>query len=213
MSYGGAGGELWTGASLSSSVPLFLDRIPEAIGSVKLNLTDGGVGGFSLPFASTFFAVGGPLALLDPHDHRSAIVTLAQPVFRCWRATRYLVEALTTCVLTGPAVVPPMSIVGTPMPPAVWDGFFDRFNVPLRQGYSSTETGPIALDASPADRVQRDTVGRPLGNVEIRIGDQVIVKGCRSKDYSNQGNATSILSLDGRVVLSGVSAGETLVAR
>ena len=47
----------------------------------------------------------------------------------------------------------------------------------------------------------------------LKVGDEVIVKGCRSKDYPNQGNATSILSHDGKMVLSGVSAGESLVAR
>jgi len=47
----------------------------------------------------------------------------------------------------------------------------------------------------------------------LKIGDEVVVKGCRSKDYSNQGNATSILSGDGKIVLSGVLAGESLVAR
>jgi hypothetical protein len=47
----------------------------------------------------------------------------------------------------------------------------------------------------------------------LRIGDEVIVKGCRSKDYSNQGNATSIVSHDGKIVLSGVSGGESLFAR
>jgi hypothetical protein len=47
----------------------------------------------------------------------------------------------------------------------------------------------------------------------LKIGDEVIVKGCRSKDFANQGNATSILSRDGKTVLSGVSAGERLVAR
>jgi hypothetical protein len=47
----------------------------------------------------------------------------------------------------------------------------------------------------------------------LKIGDEVIVKGCRSKDFANQGNATSILSRDGKLVLSGVSAGESLVAR
>jgi Family of unknown function (DUF6152) len=47
----------------------------------------------------------------------------------------------------------------------------------------------------------------------LKIGDEVVVKGCRSKDYSNHGNATSILSGDGKVILSGVSAGESLVAR
>jgi hypothetical protein len=47
----------------------------------------------------------------------------------------------------------------------------------------------------------------------LKIGDEVTVTGCRSKDYSNQGNATSILSRDGKIVLSGVSAGESLVVR
>jgi DNA/RNA endonuclease YhcR with UshA esterase domain len=47
----------------------------------------------------------------------------------------------------------------------------------------------------------------------LKVGDEVTVKGCRSKDYTNQGNATSILSRDGRIILSGVSAGENLVAR
>jgi hypothetical protein len=47
----------------------------------------------------------------------------------------------------------------------------------------------------------------------LKIGDEVIVNGSRSKDYSNQGNATSIRSSDGKIVLSGVSAGASLVAR
>jgi hypothetical protein len=47
----------------------------------------------------------------------------------------------------------------------------------------------------------------------LKIGDEVVVKGCRSKDFANQGNATSILSRDGKIVLSGVSASKTLVAR
>jgi hypothetical protein len=47
----------------------------------------------------------------------------------------------------------------------------------------------------------------------LKAGDEVIVKGCRSKDFANQGNATSILSSDGKVILSGVVGGESLVAR
>ena len=43
----------------------------------------------------------------------------------------------------------------------------------------------------------------------LKVGDEVIVKGSRSKDFSNQGNATSIQSRDGKVLLSG----ESLVAR
>ncbi len=127
--------------------------------------------GQGLRYLTTAVLVGGPLALLDPHDHRQALVTLAEPMIRCWRATRHLLEALSSCVLTGPAVMPRLCVVGTPLPASVHDAFTGRFGVPLRQGYSSTETGPICLDASPPERVQRDTVGTPLDGVEVRVGD------------------------------------------
>ena len=47
----------------------------------------------------------------------------------------------------------------------------------------------------------------------LKPGDEITVKGSRAKDSSNQGNATSILSRDGKIVLSGVSGGGNLVAR
>ena len=119
----------------------------------------------------TAIVLGGPLALLDPRDHRLALATLAEPVFQYWRGSRHLVDAVTHCVLTGPAIVPPVCVVSVPISEALFDAFLERFGVPLRQAYSSTETGTVTLDDSPADRVQRDTVGRPLHRVEIHIGD------------------------------------------
>jgi hypothetical protein len=47
----------------------------------------------------------------------------------------------------------------------------------------------------------------------LKAGAEITVKAVRSKDSSNLGNATSILSSDGKVLLSGVSAGQALVAR
>lgn len=47
----------------------------------------------------------------------------------------------------------------------------------------------------------------------LKTGAEITVKGVRSKDSSNLGNATSILSSDGEVLLSGIAAGKTLVAR
>jgi outer membrane usher protein FimD/PapC len=47
----------------------------------------------------------------------------------------------------------------------------------------------------------------------LKIGEEITVKGCRAKDNSNQGNATGILASDGKVLLSGVSGGQNLVAR
>lgn len=47
----------------------------------------------------------------------------------------------------------------------------------------------------------------------LKIGEQITVQGCRAKDNSNQGNATSIWSSDGKILLAGRSAGRALVAR
>jgi acyl-coenzyme A synthetase/AMP-(fatty) acid ligase len=74
-------------------------------------------------------------------------------------------------VLTGPAIVPPLCVVSTPVAKGLFDAFHDRFGVVLRQSYSTTETGTVSFDDAPADRVQRDTVGRPLDCVEVRVGD------------------------------------------
>lgn len=119
----------------------------------------------------TAVLVGGPLALLDSRDHRQALITLADPRFGYWRTNAPFASALATCALTGPAIVPPLCFVSSRIPDPVADAFEARFGVPLRQSYSSTETGTIALDNSPPDRVQRDTVGRLLPGVEVHIGD------------------------------------------
>jgi hypothetical protein len=42
--------------------------------------------GQGLRYLTAAVFVGGPLALLDPHDHRQALVTLADPALACWRA-------------------------------------------------------------------------------------------------------------------------------
>ncbi len=47
----------------------------------------------------------------------------------------------------------------------------------------------------------------------LKIGEQIIVKGCRAKDGLTHGNATSILSTDGKILLSGVVDGQNVVAR
>lgn len=120
----------------------------------------------------TAILLGGPVGLLDARGHRLALATLAESAYRCWCATPHFVDALTRCTLTGPAIVPPICIVSTPIAKGLFDAFRDRFGVGLRQAYSTTETGTIALDDSPADGIQRDTVGRPLPRAEVRVGAQ-----------------------------------------
>jgi acyl-CoA synthetase (AMP-forming)/AMP-acid ligase II len=116
--------------------------------------------------------LGGPFALLGPIDHRAALTTLAMPEFACWSATAHFADVLGRCALRGPARVPRICLLSSPISRAVFDAFLQRFGVPLRQNYSSSETGCVAVDASAAADVRPGTVGRPLAGVEVQIGDR-----------------------------------------
>jgi len=182
--YGGAGVVLFTSGSLGPPKPIF-DRMDTLIALMQnrlrsLRLAPGaGIAmeaslaysqGFT--YLATAILLGGPVGLLDPRDHRLALATLANPVFHCWRATVHFADALSRCILTGPPIVPALCFVSMAVSHALFDAFLDRFQTPLRQVYSTTETGTVSLDDSPPDRVQRDTVGRPLDGIEVRIGER-----------------------------------------
>jgi acyl-coenzyme A synthetase/AMP-(fatty) acid ligase len=127
--------------------------------------------GQGLTYLIEAMRLGGAFGLLDPVDPRAALKALGLADFQCWRATPHFADVLGRCALTGPAVVPPFCVLSSPISPAVFDRFVDRFGVPLRQSYSSSEAGAITLEDAPAPAVARDTVGRPLEGVELAIGD------------------------------------------
>ena len=179
----GPGVVLFTSGSTGAPKPVFhtrttvLEWVESRIASMGLPPGAGVVMeaspayGQGLTYLLTAIVLGGALGLLDPRDHRLALTALAEPAFGCWRVTPHFADALSRCVLTGPPIVPAVCILSSPVSRALFDAFLDRFGVPLRQAYSSTETGTVALDnAAPAD-VQPETVGHPLPGVEIRIGD------------------------------------------
>ena len=179
----GPGIILFTSGSTGLPRPIFRRMAALIAGVVTRNLAFGltaGAGvltgvslssGQGVTFLVTSIVLGGTLGLLDPIDHRTALHALALPEFQCWRATPHFADVLGRCALTGPPVVPPVCILSSPISSEVFDAFIKRFGVPLRQTYSSTETGPITYDDGPHSAVRRETVGRPLTGVEVCIGD------------------------------------------
>lgn len=115
--------------------------------------------------------LGGPFALLEPLDHRTALDTLARPELAFWSATAHFADVLGRCALTGPPAMPRVCALSSPISRRVFDAFFQRFGVPLRQGYSSSETGQIAINAASDADVQHDVVGRPLPGAEVLVGE------------------------------------------
>jgi hypothetical protein len=55
---GGTSGQIWAGDDLLTATPLFLDRIPDSVGTMTLPQAGGGTAGYSVPFSANFFAVG-----------------------------------------------------------------------------------------------------------------------------------------------------------
>jgi long-chain acyl-CoA synthetase len=60
---------------------------------------------------------------------------------------------------------------GDLLPRQVYDRFLERFGLPIRSLYGSTEAGSIAINMDPAELMQFGSLGAPLKNVEIRIRD------------------------------------------
>jgi long-chain acyl-CoA synthetase len=60
---------------------------------------------------------------------------------------------------------------GDILPPRTYERFLERFGVPIRSLYGSTEAGSISINTDPADTIQFGSLGLPLKNVEIQIRD------------------------------------------
>ncbi|MGI9014903.1 MAG: class I adenylate-forming enzyme family protein [Phycisphaerales bacterium] len=59
---------------------------------------------------------------------------------------------------------------GEPLPAAVFDGYRDRFNVTINEGYGLTETSPVTHWCRPQDH-RLKSVGMPVPRLEQRIVD------------------------------------------
>ncbi len=60
---------------------------------------------------------------------------------------------------------------GAPLSAKVHRGFRDKFGVPVRQLYGSTETGAVAINLGATDGEQWASVGRPLPGIEVKLVD------------------------------------------
>jgi long-chain acyl-CoA synthetase len=60
---------------------------------------------------------------------------------------------------------------GDVLPRRTYERFLERFGVPIRSLYGSTEAGSIAINTDPDSRMEPGSLGRPLRNVTIEIRD------------------------------------------
>jgi long-chain acyl-CoA synthetase len=60
---------------------------------------------------------------------------------------------------------------GDALPRQTYDRFLERFGIPIRSLYGSTEAGSIAINLDPDGQMEPGSVGPPLKNVTIEIRD------------------------------------------
>ena len=112
---------------------------------------------------------GGHIALLERFDHRAVLELFASERFHYWMGTAVMTDMLVRCALPRPCRAPEASS-SLRVPARVSRAFEERFGVPLRGRYSSTESGPVTLDAARPAEVRPETDGRPMPGTDVCIG-------------------------------------------
>lgn len=114
--------------------------------------------------------LGRPLALLERFDHHALLALFASGEYHFWAGTPVMADVVGRATFSGPRSAPPVCIFAGRLPAPVCRAFENRFGVPLRQVYGTTETVQVTVDVGP-DPVRSETAGRPLPGVAVRIGD------------------------------------------
>jgi long-chain acyl-CoA synthetase len=119
----------------------------------------------------------GPLALLRRFHHTAVLKLFASRAYEYWVGTPVMIDVLGRCRLSAarhPA--PRVCDVGGRLAADVARRFEERFGVPPRQHYGTTETGTVSVHGVKVDGEataggRPELAGHPLRGVEVRIGD------------------------------------------
>ncbi|HXJ79601.1 MAG TPA: fatty acid--CoA ligase family protein [Candidatus Methylomirabilis sp.] len=160
------------------TTPAVLDGVRAALAS--LGMAQGGGVVTSLPLARAFGFNHGLIAAtlqdatlgLQPRFDPGPLLRLFETEeYQYWPGTPVMADLLSRAPIPTGHPAPQFCISGGRTSASLAARFLDRFGVPLRQLYGTTETGTISLDAAPADEVRSETAGRPLPEVALRVGD------------------------------------------
>lgn len=123
---------------------------------------------------------GSTLVLLEPEDIpfvarcRRVLELIREEAIRFYPGVPYqfqILAALPDCSQADLAGLKLCVSSGDVLPRQTYDRFRERFGVPIRSLYGSTEAGSIAINTDPDRQVEAGSLGPPLRNVTIEIRD------------------------------------------
>ncbi len=130
---------------------------------------------------------GATLVILEPVTENS--VPIETPfMFRCARvfelidiekisilpAVPYILKAMSAAVLSNEPNISSLKLcfsAGNFLEQSVFDAFFARFKLPVRQLYGCTEAGALSINMDGPERATWDSVGKPLHGIFIHVVD------------------------------------------
>jgi long-chain acyl-CoA synthetase len=123
---------------------------------------------------------GSTLVLPEPEDApfvarcRRVLELIREEAIRFYPGVPYqfqVLAALPDCTWADLAGLKLCVSSGDLLPRQTYDRFLERFGVPIRSLYGSTEAGSIAINTDPDGQVEAGSLGPPLRNVTIEIRD------------------------------------------
>ncbi|MFV8818429.1 class I adenylate-forming enzyme family protein [Haliea sp. E17] len=151
-------------------------------GTLRLTLSDKVLGVVPLSHSYGFgncllvaMYSGATLVLLESFNRQQVTLALTKKGVTIFPGVPFMFAMLAESISVDSMGLPGLRLAysaGAPLEKTIFDNFLEKFNTPIRQHYGSTETGPVAIDASDAAISPVASVGRPVDNVVIRIMDE-----------------------------------------
>jgi long-chain acyl-CoA synthetase len=123
---------------------------------------------------------GSTLVLLEPEDApfvarcRRLLELIREEAIRFYPGVPYQFQILAGLPTYSQADLAGLKLCvssGDVLPRQTYDRFLERFGVPIRSLYGSTEAGSIAINTDPDGQMEAGSLGPPLRNVTIEIRD------------------------------------------
>jgi long-chain acyl-CoA synthetase len=119
--------------------------------------------------------VGATIVALESFNRQDVLDALLHKGISVFPGVPFMFSILADSPSISGAELPALRLAfsaGAPLAQKTFDSFMQKFGVPVRQLYGSTETGSVAINLGSTEGDLWGSVGQPMRNVEVKIVDE-----------------------------------------